>query len=204
MSYRGKRAVDVAVAVPALIVTLPVTLAGAIAVRVTMGSPAFFRQERPGLHGRPFTMLKLRTMHAVDPGSGRIDDASRLTRVGRILRASSVDELPTLVNVIRGDMSLVGPRPLLMQYLGEYTPEQARRHNVRPGLTGLAQVSGRNAIGWSERFTLDLEYVDHHDMRQDLRILFLTLLRVLQRRGITAEGEATAPVYRAQSGPPQS
>ena len=204
MSYRGKRAVDVAVAVPALIVTLPVTLAGAIAVRVTMGSPAFFRQERPGLHGRPFTMLKLRTMHAVDPGSGRIDDASRLTRVGRILRASSVDELPTLVNVIRGDMSLVGPRPLLMQYLGEYTPEQARRHNVRPGLTGLAQVSGRNAIGWSERFTLDLEYVDHHDLRQDLRILFLTLLRVLQRRGITAEGEATAPVYRAQSGPPQS
>ncbi|WP_147916082.1 sugar transferase [Ruania zhangjianzhongii] len=204
MSYRGKRAVDVAVAVPALVVTLPLTLAGAIAVRVTMGAPAFFRQARPGLHGRPFTMLKLRTMHAVDPASERTDDASRLTRVGRVLRASSVDELPTLVNVIRGDMSLVGPRPLLMQYLGEYTPEQARRHNVRPGLTGLAQVRGRNSISWSERFALDLAYVDHHDLRQDLSILLLTVLRVLQRRGITADGEATVPVFRAESGPPHS
>lgn len=197
MSYRGKRALDLMVALPAFVLTTPLQLAAALAVRATMGSPVLFRQQRPGLHGEPFTMVKLRTMRVVDPASGRVDDASRLTSVGRLLRASSIDELPTLANVIRGDMSLVGPRPLLMEYLDEYTPEQERRHTVRPGLTGLAQVSGRNSISWTERFHLDLDYVDNHDVRRDLKILAMTVVRVFQRHGISAPGTATMPLYRA-------
>ncbi|WP_153392901.1 sugar transferase [Ornithinicoccus halotolerans] len=196
MSYRGKRALDLLLAVPAYVLTAPIQLGGAVAVRAVMGAPVFFCQRRPGLHGKPFTMVKLRTMRPVDPTSGRVDDASRLTPLGCFLRASSIDELPTLLNVIRGDMSLVGPRPLLMEYLHEYTPEQARRHDVRPGLTGLAQVKGRNSLNWSERFALDLDYVENHSLRRDLQILAATVLRVIERQGITAPGAATMPVYR--------
>ncbi|UFU07265.1 sugar transferase [Ruania halotolerans] len=199
MSYTGKRFLDLAVAIPAFVLTSPIQALAAVAVRVSMGPPVFFRQQRPGLLGKPFEMIKLRTMRPAGP-SGATDDASRLTSVGRFLRATSIDELPALLNVIRGDMSLVGPRPLLMQYLDEYTPEQARRHEVKPGLTGLAQVMGRNAISWSARFTFDLDYVDKHSLRRDLHILGLTTLRVFQRRGIAAPGEATMPRFRAGEG----
>lgn len=197
MSYAGKRALDVIVAGPAIVLTAPVQLAAGLAVRATLGRPVLFRQQRPGLHGVPFTMVKLRTMRAAEHVGGRTDDEVRLTRLGRFLRATSIDELPTLLNVLRGDMSLVGPRPLLMEYLDEYTPEQSRRHTVRPGLTGLAQVRGRNAMSWERRFALDLDYVDQHSLSRDLLILALTAVRVLQRRGISAPGEATMPVFRA-------
>lgn len=190
---RGQRALDLAVAVPALVVSLPVQALTALAVRASMGAPVLFRQQRPGLHGEPFEMVKFRTMRAPQPG--RTDDASRITRVGSLLRSTSLDELPTLWNVVRGDMSLVGPRPLLMAYLDRYTPEQARRHEVRPGLTGLAQVSGRNALSWEEKFALDVEYVDRADVWLDLRILVRTVGAVLRREGISAQGEVTMPEF---------
>lgn len=186
-----KRALDLALTLPAFAVSLPVQAAAAVAIRATMGSPVFFRQQRPGLHGEPFEMLKFRTMHTVDPTRGRVTDAERITRVGAFLRSTSIDELPTLWNIVKGDMSLVGPRPLLMKYLPLYSPTQARRHEVLPGLTGLAQASGRNSLSWEERFALDVEYVEKQSLGLDLRIIAKTVGAVLRRDGISAEGEAT-------------
>jgi lipopolysaccharide/colanic/teichoic acid biosynthesis glycosyltransferase len=188
MGERVKRGVDVAVAGLGLMATAAPMGAIALAVRVRMGRPVLFRQERPGLHGRPFTLLKLRTMRGA-PGDG--PDSERLTALGRALRATSLDELPELVNVLRGDMSLVGPRPLLTEYLDRYSPEQARRHAVRPGITGLAQVAGRNAVGWDERLATDVWYVDHRSLWLDLRVLVRTVGVVLGRAGVSAPGEAT-------------
>lgn len=188
-----KRLLDVMVAAALLVLLSPVLLVVAALVRARLGRPVLFCQRRPGLHGRPFVMVKFRTMR--DAGAGRLSDAERLTPFGRLLRATSLDELPELWNVLRGDMSLVGPRPLLMQYLPLYTPEQARRHEVRPGITGWAQVNGRNAISWEEKFALDVWYVDHRSLALDLRILWLTAARVLRRDGITQAGEATAAAF---------
>jgi lipopolysaccharide/colanic/teichoic acid biosynthesis glycosyltransferase len=190
-----KRVVDVAVAGPLLVVTAPVQAAVAVAVAGRLGRPVLFRQRRPGRGGVPFTILKFRTMLPLDVAAGHVDDASRLTPLGRFLRSTSLDELPTLVNVLRGDMSLVGPRPLLMAYLPRYSATQARRHEVRPGLTGLAQVSGRNAVGWDERLALDVEYVDTRSLRLDLAILGRTVAAVVRREGISADGEATMPEF---------
>lgn len=190
-----KRLFDLTLAVPGLILSLPVQAAVAIAVARKLGRPVLFRQQRPGLHGRPFQMVKFRSMLPEDPQRGWVDADSRLTPFGRRLRATSLDELPALVNVIRGEMSLVGPRPLLMKYLPRYSPEQARRHEVRPGLTGLAQVSGRNAISWEQRFALDVEYVDTWTIVMDAKILWRTVAKVFRREGITAEGAATMPEF---------
>lgn len=186
-----KRALDLAVAVPVMVVSLPIQAVVALAIRLTMGRPVLFRQQRAGLHGEPFELVKFRTMLAADPERGLEDDAERLTRLGTFLRGTSLDELPSLWNVVQGTMSLVGPRPLLMRYLPRYTAEQARRHEVRPGLTGLAQVSGRNALTWERKFELDVRYVDTHTLRGDLRILLATVGKVLQREGVTGEGSAT-------------
>ncbi len=195
MSYRGKRLLDLLLTAPTFVVSLPVQAMVALAIRAKMGSPVLFRQQRPGLAGEPFEMLKFRTMLLPDPERGLVSDADRMTRLGSFLRSTSLDELPTLWNIVRGDMSVVGPRPLLMQYLDRYTPEQARRHEVRPGLTGLAQVSGRNAISWEEKFAHDVEYVDAHSLALDLRIILRTALQVLRRDGISAEGAATMPEF---------
>lgn len=185
-----KRAFDLGVGAVALAVAAMPMAAIAVAIRVSMGRPVLFAQRRPGRHGELFTLYKFRTMRT---GSG--PDADRLTRLGRFLRSMSLDELPELWNVLRGDMSLVGPRPLLVEYLDHYTPEQARRHDVRPGITGLAQVSGRNAATWEERLALDVRYVDERSMALDLRILGRTLRAVLRREGISAEGHATMPRF---------
>jgi lipopolysaccharide/colanic/teichoic acid biosynthesis glycosyltransferase len=190
-SDRTKRAFDLGIAVPAFVLTLPVQLVVAVLVALRLGRPVLFRQVRPGLHGLPFTLHKFRTMRPLDPARGWTTDADRLTTFGQKLRSLSLDELPSLWNVIRGDMSLVGPRPLLMEYLDRYTPEQAQRHEVRPGLTGLAQISGRNSLSWEERFRLDVEYVKAESLRLDLRILALTVRSVMRREGIAAEGHAT-------------
>lgn len=195
MSYRGKRLLDLALTTPALLASLPVQALTALAIRTRMGSPVLFRQQRPGLDGEPFEMLKFRTMLLPDPERGLVSDEDRMTRLGSFLRSTSLDELPTLWNIVKGDMSVVGPRPLLMQYLGRYTPEQARRHEVRPGLTGLAQVSGRNAISWEEKFAHDVEYVDTRSLSLDLRIIVRTALQVLRRDGISAEGAVTMPEF---------
>jgi lipopolysaccharide/colanic/teichoic acid biosynthesis glycosyltransferase len=198
-AYRGKRTLDLAIAVPALVLTLPVQLVVALLVRLRLGSPVLFRQSRPGLHGQTFQLVKFRTMRPVDPSRGWVDDASRLTAFGARLRATSLDELPSLVNVVRGEMSLVGPRPLLPQYLDRYTAEQARRHEVLPGLTGLAQVSGRNTLAWPERLRLDVQYVDECCVRLDLRVLLATVGSVLLRRGIAADGEVTMAEFTGPS-----
>jgi len=191
-----KRLFDIVAALGASLLLLPVILIVAIAVRLALGSPILSRQTRPGGGGRPFRLLKFRTMlDAADADGKPLSDAERLTRFGRFLRSTSLDELPELWNILRGDMSLVGPRPLLMQYLDRYTPEQARRHDVRPGLTGWAQVNGRNALGWSEKFALDIWYVDNRSFWLDLKILFLTVRQVLGRSGISSEGEATMPEF---------
>lgn len=188
-----KRGFDIVAAGAALIVLSPVLLGVAALVRVNLGSPVLFRQVRPGRQGRPFEMVKFRTMRdAVDARGQPLPDALRLTRFGRLLRATSLDELPELWNVLTGDMSLVGPRPLLMEYLPLYSPEQARRHEVRPGITGWAQVNGRNALSWEDKFRLDVWYVDHRSLWLDLKIIALTVKKVLVREGISAEGEATA------------
>ena len=187
-----KRAFDILISLAALLLLWPVLLVLAVLVRVKLGPPALFRQQRPGLHGRPFTMLKFRTMtDARDAEGNLLPDGERLSSFGRSLRSTSLDELPELINVLAGDMSLVGPRPLLMRYLDRYTPEQMRRHEVRPGITGWAQVNGRNAITWDQKFALDIWYVDHHSLRLDLRILWLTVRNVLRREGISQAGEAT-------------
>ena len=195
-----KRGVDVAGALFGLAVGSPLLAACALAVRIRLGRPVLFRQSRPGLDGRLFDALKLRTMtNAVDSHGVVLSDAERLTRLGRWLRASSIDELPQLVNVLRGDMSLVGPRPLLPEYLDRYSCEQARRHEVRPGLTGWAQVNGRNALSWDEKFAADVWYVDNRNLWLDCRILALTVLVLSNRRGISAEGSATMPPFTGNS-----
>ncbi len=192
-----KRGLDIVVSGLGLIVTAPIQLLIAGVVLASVGRPVLFRQPRPGRHGQPFQLTKFRTMH--EPSAGRVSDEERLTETGRLLRALSLDELPTLWNVLKGDMSLVGPRPLLMEYLELYTPEQARRHEVRPGVTGLAQVSGRNRLRWEERFALDVQYVDNRSLRLDLQILFRTLAVVLQRTGISEQGHATASPFTGTS-----
>jgi len=197
--HLAKRLVDLAIAVPALVFLSPVLGLVALLVYVKIGAPVLFRQERAGLHGRPFTLIKFRTMvEAYDSEGNRLPDAQRLTRLGRFLRSSSVDELPELLNVLRGEMSLVGPRPLLMQYLGRYTPEQNRRHEVKPGITGWAQVNGRNALSWEEKFALDVWYVDHHSLLLDLRIIAMTMWKALKREGISQPGQATAEEFMGQ------
>jgi lipopolysaccharide/colanic/teichoic acid biosynthesis glycosyltransferase len=192
-----KRVIDVVVATAGLIVTAPIQLVVAILVRRKLGSPVLFQQLRPGRHGEPFTLVKFRTMLDVDEARGLVEDADRLTPFGAALRSTSLDELPTLWNVLKGDMSLVGPRPLLMQYADRYTVEQARRHEIRPGITGLAQISGRNLMGWDDRLAADVEYVDGRSLAVDLRILGQTLLLVARRHGISAQGEATMPELKA-------
>lgn len=185
-----KRVFDIVVASLLLVLLSPVLLVVAVLVRWKLGSPVLFRQERPGLHGRPFLMTKFRSMK---PGDGL--DEERLTKFGQILRAASLDELPELWNVLRGEMSLVGPRPLLMKYLPLYSSEQARRHEARPGITGWAQVNGRNALDWPERFALDVWYVDHWSLALDLKILVMTVAKVFRREGVSAEGHATMPEF---------
>lgn len=187
-----KRLFDFTTALVALLLLCLPLIALAVVVRRKLGRPVFFTQVRPGLHGKPFKMVKFRTMtDARGPDGELLPDAVRLTPFGRFLRATSLDELPELWNVLKGDMSLVGPRPLLMEYLPLYSPEQARRHEVRPGITGWAQVNGRNAIGWEDKFTLDVWYVDHRSLWLDIKILWMTVKKVLVREGISADGEAT-------------
>ena len=187
-----KRIFDVTVSTVAIALLSPLLLLLAFLVRLKIGSPILFTQTRPGLHGKPFKIYKFRTMtNARDAGGNLLPDAERLTRFGRFLRSTSLDELPELINVLKGDMSLVGPRPLLMQYLDRYTPEQARRHEVRPGITGWAQINGRNAITWEEKFALDVWYVDNCSLWLDLKIIALTIWKVLRREGISYQGEAT-------------
>ena len=194
--YGVKTVVDRVVAAVGLAAASPVIVAAAAAVRVTMGSPVLFVQERPGRDGRPFPLVKFRTMRDIrSPAGDPLPDAARLTPVGRFLRAASLDELPQLWNVLRGDLSLVGPRPLLMRYLGRYTLDQARRHEVLPGITGWAQVNGRNALTWDEKFALDVWYVDHWSLAIDLKILAMTVTRVLRREGVAKPGHATMPEF---------
>lgn len=197
-----KRLFDCAVALFALLVLAVPLLVLAWQVRRRLGSPVLFRQLRPGLHGRLFTMVKFRTMtDEHGPDGVLLSDEQRMTAFGRRLRTSSLDELPELWNVLRGDMSLVGPRPLLVEYLPLYTPEQARRHELRPGITGWAQINGRNSLSWEEKFQLDVWYVDHQSFWLDLGILFITIWKVLRREGINASGEASITRF---SGLPQS
>jgi sugar transferase EpsL len=192
-----KRVFDVVVSATALVVLAPVMGLIALAVWRTMGRPVLFRQVRPGLHGKPFVMYKFRTMRDLRDTEGKLlPDEARLTPFGRWLRSTSLDELPELLNVLRGEMSLVGPRPLLMEYLDRYTPEQARRHEVKPGITGWAQIHGRNNLSWDERFKLDVWYVDNWSLWLDLKILWRTLWMVLRREGISAQGHATMPEFR--------
>jgi len=195
-----KRGVDVAGALAGLVLLAPLLLLTALVVRVGLGSPVLFRQVRPGLRGRPFTMYKFRTMRDLRDRAGALrPSVERLTPLGRWLRSTSLDELPELFNVLRGDMSLVGPRPLLLKYLERYTPEQARRHDVKPGITGWAQVNGRNALSWEERFALDVWYVEHASVWLDLRILGLTLARVVRREGISPAHRAIMEEFRGSS-----
>ena len=192
-----KRSFDFILAAAAMIVLSPVLIALAAAIRWTLGSPVLFRQQRPGLNERPFNMLKFRTMTDAHGADGvLLPDSDRLTRFGRFLRASSLDELPELMNVLKGDMSLVGPRPLLMKYLERYSPKQARRHEVRPGITGWAQVNGRNAITWEEKFKLDVWYVDNQSFWLDIKIIFLTIFKIFKREGINQAGQATMEEFK--------
>lgn len=187
-----KRALDIWGAAIGLIIFSPVLIVISLVIRAQMGSPVLFRQFRPGMHGKPFQMIKFRTMReAVGPDGTLLPDGERMTSIGRFLRSSSLDELPELWNVLKGDMSLVGPRPLLMEYLPLYLPEQARRHEVRPGVTGWAQVNGRNAISWDEKFVLDVWYVDNQSLWLDLKIIWFTIRQVIKRDGISSAGEAT-------------
>ena len=187
-----KRALDAVVASLALLLVLPALLLIALAIRIQLGSPVFFLQVRPGRQGRLFTIVKFRTMRDARDRSGRLlPDAARLTRFGAFLRSTSLDELPELWNVIKGDMSLVGPRPLLVQYLDRYTPGQARRHDVRPGITGLAQVAGRNALTWDQKFAFDVNYVERCSLRLDLGIVLRTVRLVVARTGVNHPGHAT-------------
>ena len=194
----SKRLLDLFLTIPGLIFLLPVLMVTAFLVRVKLGRPVLFKQLRPGLHGKPFTILKFRTMTDERDIHGQLlPDAQRLTRFGKFLRKASLDELPELINVLRGDMSLVGPRPLLMQYLDRYTPEQARRHEVKPGITGWAQVNGRNAITWEEKFKLDVWYVDNWSLWLDIKIIAMTIWKILKREGISQPGQATMEEFKA-------
>jgi lipopolysaccharide/colanic/teichoic acid biosynthesis glycosyltransferase len=191
-----KRSLDFVVGALGVTMLAPVMILLAALIRWKMGSPVFFRQTRPGLGGKPFQMIKFRTMRNPDPADGRLPaDSERLTLLGGFLRSSSLDELPELWNVLKGDMSLVGPRPLLMEYLPLYNDQQARRHEVRPGITGWAQVNGRNAISWEEKFALDVWYVDNRSLWLDMKILWMTIRKVIQRDGISAAGEATTTKF---------
>jgi len=191
-----KRLLDIIVSSALLLLLSPLLLAVGVAVCVCVGRPILFRQRRPGLHGIPFELLKFRTMtNAVDTSGCPLPDRERLRRIGLMLRGLSLDELPELINVIKGDMSLVGPRPLLMQYLDRYDATQARRHDVMPGITGWAQINGRNAISWEERFALDIWYVDHRSLWLDLKILLMTVGKVFSREGISQPGHATMPEF---------
>ncbi|KAB7743352.1 sugar transferase [Nostocoides sp. F2B08] len=187
---RAKRAFDVVVGSAVLVLSMPIQAAVAIAIRRSMGAPVLFRQLRPGKDGVAFELIKFRTMR--HPDASHVTDEERLTPLGSFLRSTSLDELPSLLNVLRGEMSLVGPRPLLVEYLPHYSPDQLRRHSVRPGITGLAQISGRNSIPWEAKFAKDLEYVDGQSFWMDLKILIATIMFVLRRKGITGDGEATA------------
>jgi sugar transferase EpsL len=198
LSALCKRALDFTVAIAGLILLSPLLLAIAVAIRVTMGAPVFFRQVRPGRNARPFTVVKFRTMRG--DGSVIVDtskDAERLTKLGTVLRRYSLDELPQLWNVLTGDMSLVGPRPLLMEYLNYYSPEQARRHDVKPGITGWAQVNGRNAVNWERKLALDVWYVDRQSFWLDMRIIAMTIWKVVKREGISQQGHVTTEKFGA-------
>ncbi len=197
----AKRGLDITASAVGFVVTAPVQLVTAAAVLVAHGRPVLFRQPRPGRDGEVFELVKFRTMRL--PDAAHVTDAERLTGLGRFLRSTSLDELPTLWNVLKGDMSLVGPRPLLVEYLPRYSPTQARRHEVRPGITGLAQVSGRNALSWEEKFELDVEYVDHRGPRLDLVILWRTARSVLGRHGISEEGQATMTPFLGSATEPE-
>lgn len=192
----GKRLFDVCAGSALLLLALPVMAIVALLVRVNLGSPVLFAQQRPGLHGKPFMLYKFRSMTDIRTVDGiGLPDEARLTRFGRFMRKFSSDELPQLWNVVKGDMSLVGPRPLLMEYLPLYSPRQARRHEVRPGVTGWTQISGRNALTWEQKFEFDVWYVDHQSFRLDLKIITLTLLQLVRPRGISQEGSATMPRF---------
>jgi lipopolysaccharide/colanic/teichoic acid biosynthesis glycosyltransferase len=194
--YDGvKRCLDLVIALIVFCAALPIQVVVAILVVRNFGRPVFFTQQRPGRNGRVFTLIKFRTMRRSDPASGMLSDRDRLTPFGQRLRSTSLDELPTLLNVIKGDMSIVGPRPLLVEYLGRYTEQQARRHEVRPGVTGLAQVSGRNSIGWEKKFALDVDYVDRRSFRLDAAIVLRTFAAVLKREGISADGHVTTDPF---------
>jgi len=196
-----KRLFDVIVASFALLLLSPALALIALLIRINLGSPVLFHQSRPGLHGKPFKICKFRSMLDVSDSHGKpLSDEARLTRFGKFLRATSMDEPPELWNVIKGEMSLVGPRPLLMEYLPLYNEEQFRRHDVRPGITGWAQINGRNAISWEEKFNLDLWYVDNQSFWLDVEILFLTIKKVFFREGISAEGAVTMPLFTGNSG----
>jgi sugar transferase EpsL len=197
-----KRPLDVALALGGLVVLAPVLAIVALAVRIGLGPPVLFRQARPGRGGVLFDVYKFRTMrHAVDARGVALPDHQRMTRLGRLLRSSSLDELPELFNVLKGDMSLVGPRPLLVEYLPRYTRAQARRHEVRPGITGWAQVNGRNTLSWERRFELDVHYVDHIGLWLDMKIVLLTLWKAVRREGISAEGHVTMPTFTGAPSP---
>ena len=187
-----KRTIDIVCSGLGLIVLSPILLITAVLIRIKLGSPIFFTQDRLGKDGKVFKMIKFRTMlDAVDKWGEPLPDEERMTSFGQLLRSTSIDELPELINVFKGDMSLVGPRPLLVEYKELYSPEQFRRHEVRPGITGWAQVNGRNTLGWSERFKLDVEYVDNYNLFMDIKILFMTVLKVVKRDGISQEGHVT-------------
>lgn len=194
-----KRALDLLVGGVAVVLSAPLQLLLGGLIRRKLGSPVLFRQSRPGKDGEIFELVKFRTMLEVDVERELVTDAQRMTPFGSFLRSTSLDELPTLWNVVRGDMSLVGPRPLLVQYLDRYTPAQARRHEVRPGVTGLAQVSGRNALTWDDKFTKDVEYVDSRSLSLDAKIIWRTVAQVFKRQGIAADGDVTMPEFLGSS-----
>jgi sugar transferase EpsL len=193
----GKRALDLCIAAPAIVILSPLLIAVAIVLRIALGSPTLFSQQRAGLHGRAFNLLKFRTMtDARDETGNLLPDDRRLTPVSRFVRSASLDELPELINVLKGEMSVVGPRPLLLQYLPRYTPEQMRRHDVRPGLTGWAQINGRNAITWEQKFAHDVWYVDHMSFWLDVKIIVITVWKMVTREGIAQPGTATMEEFR--------
>ena len=195
-----KRTIDIVCSGLGLIVLSPILLITAVLIRIKLGSPIFFTQDRLGKDGKVFKMIKFRTMlDAVDKWGEPLPDKERMTSFGQLLRSTSIDELPELINVFKGDMSLVGPRPLLVEYKELYSPEQFRRHEVRPGITGWAQVNGRNTLGWSERFKLDVEYVDNYNLFMDIKILFMTVLKVVKRDGISQEGHVTMEKFNGNN-----
>ena len=201
MKRVAKRLSDLALTLLAIILLSPMMLVVVVLVIICLGRPILFRQVRPGLHGRPFLLYKFRTMRDLRDEKGNLlPDEKRLTSIGRFLRTTSLDELPELFNVLKGEMSLVGPRPLLMEYLDRYTSRQARRQEVKPGITGWAQVNGRNALQWEDKFELDVWYVDHWNLWLDFKILLVTLVKVLKREGISADGHATMPEFRGSGG----